>query len=110
MLVPGWGHGSTKAWNILSSLFLPSQQSLLRQQERVEERVQEIEEQLCKLDSDKCVVEVCLAACSVGGHRITHILHIPHSFMQYSEKFSWMFELMCVSMLTLNKHKFAYFI
>ncbi|XP_054615108.1 E3 ubiquitin-protein ligase TRIM8b isoform X2 [Dunckerocampus dactyliophorus] len=32
-------------------------QSLLRQQERVEERVQEIEEQLCKLDSDKCVVE-----------------------------------------------------
>ncbi|XP_077406540.1 E3 ubiquitin-protein ligase TRIM8b [Vanacampus margaritifer] len=32
-------------------------QSLLRQQERVEDRVQEIEEQLCKLDSDKCVVE-----------------------------------------------------
>uniref|UniRef100_A0A8C6WW72 E3 ubiquitin-protein ligase TRIM8 n=1 Tax=Neogobius melanostomus TaxID=47308 RepID=A0A8C6WW72_9GOBI len=32
-------------------------QSLLRQQEKVEERVQEIEEQLCKLDSDKCVVE-----------------------------------------------------
>nr|XP_061807891.1 E3 ubiquitin-protein ligase TRIM8-like isoform X1 [Nerophis lumbriciformis] len=32
-------------------------QSLLRQEERVEERVQEIEEQLCKLDSDKCVVE-----------------------------------------------------
>uniref|UniRef100_H3CFF2 E3 ubiquitin-protein ligase TRIM8 n=1 Tax=Tetraodon nigroviridis TaxID=99883 RepID=H3CFF2_TETNG len=32
-------------------------QSLLRQQERVEERVHEIEEQLCKLDSDKCVVE-----------------------------------------------------
>lgn len=40
-------------------LFVSSQQSLLRQQERVEERVQEIEEQLCKLDSDKCVVEVC---------------------------------------------------
>lgn len=39
-------------------LFLPPQQSLLRQQERVEERVHEIEEQLCKLDSDKCVVEV----------------------------------------------------
>ncbi|XP_072312728.1 E3 ubiquitin-protein ligase TRIM8-like [Eucyclogobius newberryi] len=32
-------------------------QTLLRQQEKVEERVQEIEEQLCKLDSDKCVVE-----------------------------------------------------
>ncbi|XP_037133742.1 E3 ubiquitin-protein ligase TRIM8b [Syngnathus acus] len=32
-------------------------QSLLKQQERVEDRVQEIEEQLCKLDSDKCVVE-----------------------------------------------------
>ncbi|KAJ3608301.1 hypothetical protein NHX12_025350 [Muraenolepis orangiensis] len=32
-------------------------QNLLRQQERVEERVQDIEEQLCKLDSDKCVVE-----------------------------------------------------
>uniref|UniRef100_A0A3P9ISA5 E3 ubiquitin-protein ligase TRIM8 n=1 Tax=Oryzias latipes TaxID=8090 RepID=A0A3P9ISA5_ORYLA len=32
-------------------------QNLLRQQERVEERVQEMEEQLCKLDSDKCVVE-----------------------------------------------------
>uniref|UniRef100_A0A3Q3A9G1 E3 ubiquitin-protein ligase TRIM8 n=1 Tax=Kryptolebias marmoratus TaxID=37003 RepID=A0A3Q3A9G1_KRYMA len=32
-------------------------QNLLKQQERVEERVQEIEEQLCKLDSDKCAVE-----------------------------------------------------
>lgn len=32
-------------------------QSLLRHQECVEERVQDIEEQLCKLDSDKCVVE-----------------------------------------------------
>lgn len=39
-------------------LLLLSQQSLLRQQERVEERAHEIEEQLCKLDSDKCVVEV----------------------------------------------------
>lgn len=43
----------------LNFFFSVSQQSLLRQQERVEERVQEIEEQLCKLDSDKCVVEVC---------------------------------------------------
>ena len=51
---------SKKLKIVFLSLFLPSQQSLLRQQERVEERVQEIEEQLCKLDSDKIVVEVCL--------------------------------------------------
>lgn len=44
--------------NLPFFLFLLFQQSLLRQQERVEERVHEIEEQLCKLDSDKCVVEV----------------------------------------------------
>lgn len=56
------GHNCSKAKTFLLSfvcLFLTSQQSLLRQQERVEERVQEIEEQLCKLDSDKCVMEVC---------------------------------------------------
>lgn len=39
----------------------------------MEERVQEIEEQLCKLDSDKCVVEVrflgllCVGVCVCGG-------------------------------------------
>lgn len=34
----------------------------------MEERVQEIEEQLCKLDSDKCVVEVC------SHHRVRAVL------------------------------------
>lgn len=58
MLAADRGHNFTKPLSFLSFLFLTSQQSLLRQQERVEERVQEIEEQLCKLDSDKCVVEV----------------------------------------------------
>lgn len=53
----------------LLCLFVASQQSLLRQQERVEERVQEIEEQLCKLDSDKCVVEVCFDTL-ICGHTI----------------------------------------
>jgi hypothetical protein len=48
-----------------------SQQNLLRQQERVEERVQDIDEQLCKLDSDKCVVEVCLIS-------LTNTLSLPH--------------------------------
>lgn len=55
--------------SFLFRLFLTSQQSLLKQQERVEERVQEIEEQLCKLDSDKCVVEVCFCTPVCGRKR-----------------------------------------
>lgn len=58
MMAADRGHNFTKPQSFCLFLFLTSQQSLLRQQERVEERVQEIEEQLCKLDSDKCVVEV----------------------------------------------------
>lgn len=58
----------------LNYFFSVSQQSLLRQQERVEERVQEIEEQLCKLDSDKCVVEVCFYTPWVWN-ATAHILH-----------------------------------
>lgn len=59
---PWWLTQVRKAPNLTSAfafLFFLFQQNLLRQQERVEERVQEMEEQLCKLDSDKCVVEVC---------------------------------------------------
>lgn len=51
-------------------LLLLLQQSLLRQQERVEERVHEIEEQLCKLDSDKCVVEVGVGLLLRGPERL----------------------------------------
>lgn len=40
----------------------------------MEERVQEIEEQLCKLDSDKCVVEVCFHTLLRGRNR-THFSH-----------------------------------
>lgn len=54
-----WRAEVTASQSLRLTFCLSSQQSLLRQQERVEERVQEIEEQLCKLDSDKCVVEVC---------------------------------------------------
>lgn len=57
-----WNDGAGTTVTDLKSFFSFLQQSLLRQQERVEERVQEIEEQLCKLDSDKCVVEVCFYA------------------------------------------------
>lgn len=40
----------------------------------MEERVQEIEEQLCKLDSDKCVVEVCFQpVCVCGGWEVQHM-------------------------------------
>lgn len=49
---------TSRSLSLFFFFLVDSQQSLLRQQERVEERVQEIEEQLCKLDSDKCVVEV----------------------------------------------------
>lgn len=58
VLLPGCWWVAVVTMSRLFFLFLPPQQSLLRQQERVEERVHEIEEQLCKLDSDKCVVEV----------------------------------------------------
>ncbi|XP_029496035.1 E3 ubiquitin-protein ligase TRIM8-like isoform X1 [Oncorhynchus nerka] len=50
---PSHGHGVTDVELRRNDI----RQNLLRQQERVEERVQDIDEQLCKLDSDKCVVE-----------------------------------------------------
>lgn len=41
-----------------SSSSSSSQQMLMKQQDQIEERVQDIEEQLYKLESDKCLVEV----------------------------------------------------
>lgn len=38
---------------------------LIKQQDRIEDRVQDIEEQLYKLESDKCLMEVSVAFSSI---------------------------------------------
>lgn len=45
---------------------------LIKQQDRIEDRVQDIEEQLYKLESDKCLMEVSVKCSSID--ELNHII------------------------------------
>lgn len=55
---------------------------LIKQQDRIEDRVQDIEEQLYKLESDKCLMEVSVICSNID--ELNHIIIISRTTASFA--------------------------
>lgn len=57
---------------------------LIKQQDRIEDRVQDIEEQLYKLESDKCLMEVSVSFSSIDSLNVLLLAEQLHPLQAFN--------------------------